>query len=154
MTQVQNVTATFKPWAQPDELIAVGSKTPIGEGIFNSTGSGQTVTSKILPGATAIFNVTIQNDGKVSDTIQLHGAGKIKGFTVKYFAGTTNVTSLVVGGAYTTGVLPVAGTSSLQIRVKAASTARVGAVFNDLLTASSVADPTKADAVKAVTKVK
>jgi len=26
-------------------------------------------------------------------------------------------------------------------------------VFNDLLTASSVADPTKADAVKAVTKV-
>jgi hypothetical protein len=49
----------------------------------------------------------------------------------------------VVGGAYTTGVLPVAGTRSLQIRVKAASTANVGAVFNDLLTASSVAVSSK-----------
>jgi sugar lactone lactonase YvrE len=154
MNQIQNITATFTPWAQPDGLIAIGSQAPIGEGVFNTTGAGQTVTAKVLPRATAIFNVTFQNDGKVTDTLQVHGPSGVKGFTVTYFHGTTNVTSAVVGGAYTTGVLAVAGTSTLQIRVKVASTDKKGATFKDLLTVSSIADPTRADAVGAVTTAK
>ncbi len=154
MTADTTVTATFKPNVQPDGLIALGAKTPIGEGVFNSTGAGQTVTGKVLPGATAIFNVTVQNDGLVADTIQLHGAAKLAGFTVKYFAGTTNITTPVTSGAYATASLAPAGTALIQIRITASKTAKIGAVYNDLLTASSVADPTKADAVKAVVKVK
>ena len=38
------------------------------------------------------FVVNVQNDGAVSDSFLLRGPGSSTGFTVAYFAGTTNIT--------------------------------------------------------------
>jgi hypothetical protein len=83
----------------------------------------------------------------------VRGPGSSTGFTVRYFAGTTDITTAVVNGTYRmTGVAPGAA-RPIQMRVTVASAAALGAVKSNLVTATSVNAGTLADAVRGVVTV-
>ena len=61
---------------------------------------------------------------------------------MKYFHGTTNITAAVVAGTYRTGSLAPGATYLITAKLPA------GGSVTRLVTITSVADPTKKDAVK------
>ena len=133
----------------PDAQIKRSTHTSyVGEGVFNTSGVSQTVRSQVKPGESAAFSIQIQNESTSNDSFLAKGCGDSSGFTVRYWEGSTNVTSAVVSGSYTTGMLAPAEQAFLAAKVSARSTATVGALKSCLLTATSQASPTKQDAVR------
>jgi hypothetical protein len=132
----------------PDALIKRSTDAAyLGEGVFSATGASQTVRSTVKSGASASFSIQIQNESTADDPFLVKGCGDSSGFTVRYFAGSENVTSDVVSGSYRTGTLSPSAQALLTARVSVRSTATAGEVKACLLTATSQASPTKEDAV-------
>jgi hypothetical protein len=117
-----------------------------GDNIYNTTATNQTVTHKVsgahLLGDYFYFTVTIQNDGK-SDHFKVKGSGASQ---TKYFKGGTNITSQVKAGTYQTASLAAGAKTTITVRISP------GCLKSALVTLTSVADPTKKDAVKARVK--
>ena|GEM_PF-1142958 len=57
----------------------------IGDNIYNTTGQGQTSQQVTAAGAPAMFFVLAQNDGNVTQALQLFAVNDVPGWTVKYF---------------------------------------------------------------------
>ena len=74
------------------------------------------------------------------------------GYTVTYFHGTTNITSAVVAGTFTTSSLGVGATYLITAKVKITSSAPTGSSFTRLVTITSAHDGTKQDAVMFIGK--
>jgi hypothetical protein len=135
---------------RPDAMIKLASATSfVGDNIFNLTGTNQTVTINKKRGTSQSFSYRVQNDGTVADTFRLVGPGNKTGFTVHYFAGTTNITSNVVAGTFVTGSLAPGAAVTFRIVVTVASTATIGSTPSWLVKATSTHQTTKADAAKA-----
>ena len=90
----------------------------------------------------------MQNDGAASDSYLLRGPGSSTGFTVRYFAGTTNITTAVVNGSYRLADLAPGAARSIQLRVTVGSGAARGSARTGLVTATSVGSGTSVDAVR------
>ena len=102
---VDSVTNVY----QPDGLIKRSTDPSfIGDGIYNTTAKGQTITSRASRGQAKVFDLKLQNDGDTSDALYAKGCESSKGFTVSYWQGLTDVTSKVTSGAFATGTLPPA----------------------------------------------
>jgi hypothetical protein len=117
-----------------------------GKDIYNTTALNQTAkvnTGVGCDGDYVAFTVTIQNDG-ASDRFKVKGGGTFA--TTKYFKGTTNITSQVKAGTYQTASLATGAKTTITVRIAPNYTESV------LVTLTSVADPTKKDAVKAAPK--
>jgi len=121
-----------------------------GNNIYNTTGTNQTVQEKQYSGGDCFvtwqFQISVQNDGTKSDRFSVKATGpavSASSWTVKYFHGTTNVTSLVVNGTYRTGALS-AGSSEI---ITAKAEYLGGQNLSRLVTATSVGGGTK-DTVK------
>jgi hypothetical protein len=141
------------PGPQPDGRIRVGtSGSFIGNNIYNTTGSSQSVTRSAPRGTTITFNVSIQNDGVDDDHYDVQGAGSSTHYTVKYFDGVADVTSQVVAGTFLTPPMTAGSTHVLTVKVKVKSTAPAGSKVGRLVTITSNDDGTKQDAVKFVAK--
>jgi CARDB len=89
------------------------------------------------------FTVTIQNDG-ASDRFKVKGGGAFA--NTRYFKGTANITSQVKAGTYQTASLAAGAKTTITVRIDP------NYAESALVTLTSVADPTKKDAVKAVLK--
>jgi hypothetical protein len=144
--------ALFNP-RRPDLLVKV-RKAYAGNGVYNTTGSAQTVTKRQKRRKTATFSVLVQNDGTVTDTFRLKGAGKKKDFTVTYLAGRKDVTRQVVRGTYTLKDLAPGAQRVLKLVIKVKPNAKKGKLRSWLLTSTSVHDTTRTDTVAATLKVK
>jgi len=143
------------PVYRPDAQIRTSSSsTWAGNNVYNTTGVGQTKLLKEPGGHAATFYERVQNDGTgAADAFRLKGAGSTTKFSVKYFVGTTNVTSGVVAGTYRTGSVAPGGFSKvLKIVITPKRAARAGDLEADLITATSTHTSTKKDAVKAKVK--
>jgi hypothetical protein len=140
---------------QPDATIArFRSGLYRGNDVYNTSGSGQTQRTDVKPGRTATFYVRVQNDGTSSDTFTLEGAnGKRSGFIVHYFHGTTNITSSVWAGSFSTGAIASSEAARLRITVKARSTTDRDSLTRVRLTASSVGEAGRQDVAKANVRV-
>jgi hypothetical protein len=113
-----------------------------GKNIYNTTALHQTATHTgpaTGPNGYHYFTVTIQNDG-ASDRFKVKGGGTY----AKYFNGSTNITSQVKAGTYQTASLAAGAKTTITVRLNWGGPA--------LVTITSVADPTKKDAVKVVLK--
>ncbi len=150
---VDAFVAKVSPY-QPDAQISVGSGSYVGDNIYNTTASGQSKSKKIPAGKSATFNVKVQNDGDSADSFTLYGCGSASGFKVAYMQGATNVTTGVVAGTYPTGSLAAGAEQVITLKIKAKSTLASGKKKVCLVTATSVGDGTKKDAVKATVTVK
>ncbi len=135
---------------QPDGRIRLeGDAAYIGDNVYNLTGDFQTRATTARRGETRVFYVRAQNDGTAADTIRLRGCVGEPGFSVRYFNGSTEITSQVAAGTYEfAGLAPQAsGTIRLEIRVQ--SSAVIGAIETCRVTATSASAPTRADQVRA-----
>jgi hypothetical protein len=145
------------PIYQTDGLIRYArSSVWAGNDVYNVTGSNQTASAKVKRTKSVTFVIQIQNDGNNADDFFLQGEGGKAGFTVTYFnspSGGTNVTTSVVAGSYQS--LSVAPTASAYLRIVVTAKKKVayGTVKTWLVTATSLGDPTKQDAVMAKVKV-
>ena len=117
----------------------------VGDNIYNATGRKQTETESAggwyEPGGYFTFQVAIENDGAADRfTLRADGTGSSR---VKYFRGSTNITSAVVNGTYQTPEVAPGATFVIKVRI-----VLDGAAVERLVKATSVADPGKADTVR------
>jgi uncharacterized protein YjiK len=133
---------------RPDGQIATGTMY-LGNDVYNSDGSNQTKTVNAKVGKTVTFKIRFQNDGTGTDGYTVTGTGSGKGYTVSYFAGTTNITSKVTGGTYKVNV--AAGQyGAITLKVTVGTKAVTSRSF--LVKATADHETTRVDAVKAVVK--
>lgn len=122
-----------------------------GVGTYNTTAKHQTAKADFQYNCcdeTHTFSISIRNNGGAGDRFTVHATGSgLAGWAVTYFHGTTNITSAVVGGTYTTPTLASGGQFLLTAKLvgSAASETLAG---SRLVTVASFADGTKKDAVK------
>lgn len=137
---------------QSDFNTIVYTKPWKGNNIYNTTGAQQTAKTifySTTPGTVRwTFGVSVQNDGSASDRFKLRATGVVlAGWTVRYFRGTTNITSAVVAGTYQTSSLAPAAKYKITVVVTRLESGFDGD-FARLVTSRSVADPTRKDAVR------
>jgi hypothetical protein len=141
------------PIYRPDEWIKLHTATSyIGDGVYSSTGSGETATVTTGRGTSQTFDIAVQNDGSVADTFLVKGGGSTSRMQVRYYSGltgNTDITSLVTGGGYTTSSLAPGGSVFIRIVVTVGSSTPRGTVQSWLVTASSKTKSSNLDAVKA-----
>jgi len=138
---------------KPDGRIRKGSGSLVGNNIYNTTGVNQTKSGSAARGKTITFWISIQNDRNGSDKFKIRATGStVTGYTVRYFRGTTEITSAVVAGTYQTTSLAKGGVFEIKATVKIGTTATVGSSVSRLVTVTSVGDGTKSDAVKLIGK--
>ena len=114
-----------------------GSVAFVGDNVYNSTGAGQSIAGvPVRPGSSASFSWQVQNDGTLPDQIALSGQGRSTGFTIDFKNGSTDITGAVAAGTYTTSISPGASVT-ITLKITAASTAAIGVVKQELLTATS-----------------
>lgn len=148
--ELQGVTCAPSP--RPDALIATASAGPYtGDGVYSATvTSGQTRSATVARGATRKFHVRIQNDRAVADTLKVKGVTSgSAGYTVRYFAGTTDITAAVVAGSYSTGALAPGASVTIKVKIKASSTTTAGSARNVDVTARSTTATSIKDTVRA-----
>jgi hypothetical protein len=140
--------AVSKP-KRPDGRIKKGSGTLVGNDIYNTTGTDQSRSGSATAGSMLTFTISVQNDGAVADSFKVAASGTtVSGYTVRYFRGTTNITSQVVAGTYQTASLSVGSTFAIKAKVTVTATAAKGSTITRLVTLTSVKDTSKKDAVK------
>ncbi|MBI5780040.1 MAG: hypothetical protein HZA49_11390, partial [Planctomycetes bacterium] len=112
------------------------------DGTYNLDGTGQTVTNTVNNSAVVSYNVRIQNDGNVNETITITGSPATAGWTVSYYnapTGGTDITSQVLSGAYSqTGIAPAV---SYTIRIEVTAGATTTLLGNSVLTTTVRAKP-------------
>lgn len=144
------------PLRRPDGLISKVSKRQgfVGDGIYSAKALASQ-TRSIVAGRTKrtySFWVRIQNDGETGDRFHVKGtATRSGGVTVAYVVGGIDRTADIVAGTYRTKRKAPGGsvTVVIKIAVPAGTRAAKGKV---LLTATSVAQASAIDTVRAVVK--
>jgi Divergent InlB B-repeat domain len=141
MTSARSTTATFQPIPltyRPDEWIKLHAATSyVGDGVYGSTGTGETVSVTIARGTSQTFDIAIQNDGSVADTFLVKGGGSTSRMQVKYYSGltgTTDITSLVTSGGYSTSSLVSGASAFIRLVVTVKSATPTGTVQSWLVT--------------------
>lgn len=133
---------------QPDGRIKKGSTgTLAGDNVYNTDGTNQARSASKAVGASVTFYISIQNDGAAADSFKVSGAGSTTMYSVRYYKGTTEITSAVVAGTYQTASLAVGSATQVKAVVKVKSTATAGSSVSRLVTITSTHDGTKKDAV-------
>ncbi len=139
--------------ASADASVGPKASAPIGVNIFNSTGSGQTLSIEIpKSGGSKTSFVKIVNKGHEVDSFNLGGTAGNSKFIVEYFNGKTNVSTAVRNGTFNTGSLASGASFLLKVKI----TAKTGAAnkkVSVLVTGTSVA-ATVADTVNIKAKSK
>ena len=132
----------------PDARIGLASAGPFsGNAIYSSTAVGESRSRFVNRGKTGTFYVNVQNDGLVAASYTIKGTGGARGITIRYYRGSTNVTTAVKAGTYSTGSIAARGSVTLKLVVTVASSSASSGTF--LVKATSLSG-TPPDAVKAI----
>ena len=94
--------------------------------------------------------ISIQNDGTAADTFTVAAnAGSATGFEVNYYVGrtSTNVTSAVEAGTFTTPSLAPGDIYRLRVKAKVTTSTPRGSSIDRLVTITADADGTTSDTV-------
>jgi uncharacterized repeat protein (TIGR01451 family) len=129
-----------------DGLIRVGARAFAGNNTYNRTGAGQMTTVSVAKKGKARFTVRAQNDGNATRSLTIRGPGSTRAFTVVYKRGTTNITSRVVAGTYSTGKLAPGATHDITLTIRAKASATAG---NAITRAVTITGGSTKDTVKA-----
>jgi hypothetical protein len=156
MTAARSTTAKFlpvPPTYRPDEWIKVHTASSyIGDGVYGAAGTGETVSATTARGTSVTFDIAVQNDGSVADVFLLKGAGSTSWMQVVYYSGltgTTDITSRVIAGSYSTSSLAPGASVFIRLVVTLKSNTPKATVQSWLVTASSKTQSANLDAVKA-----
>ena len=134
---------------QADGRIRKGTGSYAGSNIYNDDGSGQARSGSAARGNTITFSISIQNDGDFADRFDVHATGSATSmYRVKYFRGTTDITSAVVAGTYRTASVAPGDSTVIKAKVKVKASATNGSSVTRLVTIGSVEEPRRLDAVR------
>jgi hypothetical protein len=109
---------------RPDAQIAT-TGAYIGDGVYNSSGQDQEKTLTVHRGKAGTFRIKLQNDAQIADAFTVDGFGDVGGFTITYFAGSTNVSAQVKAGTYAVTLAPGAS-KVLTMHIKVSRGISVG----------------------------
>ena len=138
---------------RPDGRIRLGGGSLVGNNIYNGTGVNQTRTGSTTPGHVITFGISGQNDSNVAERIRFAASGTVvTGYTIRYFNGSTDITSAVNAGTYQSPLLAPGSAFLITAKVTVKSAAATGSSVSRLVTVRSVGDPTRIDVVKFVGK--
>lgn len=121
----------------------------VGEGIFNSDGSGQTRITSSSTGESAVYYIKIKNAGNTSDEAIITGPAGSGDWAATYYdakTGGNNITAQITSSGWPTVSLGSAETKELRVVVQNSGTAL--ATFEGLITSTSSGDGITVDAVK------
>lgn len=123
-----------------------------GDGVYSPNGAGQTRAARVGPGGQAVFFVRVQNDGEVVNGFRVRGPRSDMRWTVRYFAGTRDVTAAVTAGTYRVDDLAPGGTRILRVVVRPTPRADRGDRHDVTVRLSARTQPGVADTVRAVVR--
>jgi hypothetical protein len=134
---------------QPDGRIRKGKGALVGNDIYNITGDGQSREGKAPRGNTITFTISVQNDGGDADAFLVQAVGSTTTmYSVRYFRGTTEITSsLSPGSSYTTPTIAPGGKLAITVKVKVKSTATLGSNVLRVVNVHSLANSSILDSV-------
>lgn len=159
------VPINVSPVVQSDLLIRSAGETAYsGDNLYNTSGDGQSRSQIKGNGATAVYDVRVQNDALVAGVVTVTGPRSRDGWTVRYFDTATGaeITDTVTGDNgllfLRRPLLLTAGqTVTWRVEVTPGSSVAAGASFEVALRSSTIDNPTGidlgADVVKATTIV-
>lgn len=141
------------PTRAADAMVARRLRGPYtGRGIYNTTGEDQTLRRDVPRGERASFYVRVRNEGMFPDRMSFAGCPPSTGFGIRYFRGTTDVTSSVIEGTLMSAPLVPGGRATLRVEVLVKRTAEVGATKTCRIRGASAMAPRAQDAVRIVVK--
>ena len=124
-----------------------------GNGVYNSTGAGQTRTISILKGGLDHVYVRIQNDGLVAASFTVKAAGGTAAIQAHYHqigvSSPWDITDAIRAGTFNTGPIDPGEHTSIGVNIYVDNNAGPGSSF--LITTRS-ASGTQPDAVKAIVR--
>jgi len=139
---------------RPDlRMKPASSATWTGDGAYKLDARKQTLNGSGRAGRTVTYQVAIENDHPVFDdgfTVVAYGPA-VKGYSVRIFKGTKDVTAAIQAGTFQTRQLAPGGTVVLTVKVTIASTATAGSSIGRTFVATSTHDPNRMDVAKLVT---
>lgn len=124
--------AAVEPQYQPDAEVRPAGGAWAGDGVFNATGAGQSVTAAIPLGSSRDFEVRVTNDGNVTDTFGLADAraGTHTAFEYTWrYEGADVTTQVHDDGWFLVDDVPVGASRTLQLSVTAVSTVGATATY-------------------------
>ena len=154
VTRARTVTATFARIAyRPDSSIGASRRGPfIGGGVYGVSAWHETLHARVGRFRAVGFIVRLANHGDAPDVFRVHGTPASRGFRIRYFAGSHQVTREVLSGRYVVGIR-VGGFTGLRVKVTALGAAKVGATLPFSVLVTSDGNPSRKDAVKGVVTV-
>lgn len=138
------------PQSQPDGRIRRVGGPLRGNDVYNSDGAGQDVLLKMYAGDKRVAYISIQNEGDEADTFTVAAnAGSVAGFNITYYVGrtSTDVTSAVEAGTFTTPSLAVGQVYRLRVKAKVTTSTPRGSSIDRLVTITADADGSTSDTV-------
>jgi len=148
-------TTTCAPTYQPDGVIYNGS-TYLGDGIYNTTGTGQGHALSLAAGRAATYTLQFYNDGNVAQTLRITGTAGHEHWGVRYVDYSTgaDITAAVTGVGWVTPSLGPGAYRRIRLYVTPGPSVAIGASLSVLVTGTSTVNVAKKDTVKAVTSRK
>lgn len=114
---------------RPDAQVRPGTASFLGNDVYNTTGSHQTIRLSVRRGVTKSFTVRVENDGTAADDWSLAEArSAVTGFNRTWTRGGRNVTSAVSNGTLSVLNVPATRARSLTLTVKPTRNAAIGQV--------------------------
>jgi hypothetical protein len=128
--KVTTKAAGATPVYRPDALVRPTGGTYVGDGVYGTNGSGQTVAATVAAGAAGTFEVQLQNDGNASDSWTVAGSpsSPIAGFSHYWGYNGTGVTSAVNGGSLSIPNVEPGGSRLLTFSARPAASTAPGTV--------------------------
>lgn len=144
--------------SQPDLKIKGFEETHwLGEDLHNLTALGQVKDVPNVLGRTAVFELSVQNDGGVADSFIIQGPAALGGWTIAYFDALsrgTNVTAQVTGvNGWRVGPLAPGASADFHMEVTLPRTRPALLTLNAFVSAVSAGDRFSADTVKATSAI-
>ncbi|MDO9496549.1 MAG: Calx-beta domain-containing protein, partial [Nocardioides sp.] len=139
---------------RPDLLVSTAPTTAyVGNNVYNTTGAGQTKSRTARRTQTRTFYVRVGNDGNVRNTFAVKGSRARSGSTVRFYSGTTDVTSALSSAAGWRVTLAPAAYRTVTVRIKILRGAAIGSTKQATVKATWTGDGIRVDLAKAVVKV-
>lgn len=127
--------------------IAGGHSGLVGNNIYGSL-KRESVTQSGGARAKLRWQISVQNDAKISDSIRVRGAKSQAGYQVKYLSASgANVTKAVEAGTFRTPTLKAGAAYKLTVVVTITRKAASGRSFVGKVQGFSVHSPSRTDAV-------
>jgi len=145
-----SVTAVYQP---DNQIRNRGEETYIGDNTYNTTGADQTKSQTVDNSVTATYEIKVENDSNAPDTLNVSGTAGGGGWTITYYdalSGGSDITSDVIGGGWSTGLLAPGASKEIRVEVTPDSTLAGGSSKEVLVTSTSAFGDASQDAVKAV----